>query len=186
MKTQIIPALLPGLSGVLLAVLTMSPLGFSQDQPMLGMPSPATKTPPQEQATTQSGLTLVELEQIALSNNPTLAQAAAEIRAATGRKLQKGPDPNPTVGYQGEQIRGGIQGGGEQGFFISQNIVLGRKLGLSREVAEQERKQAGAEAEEQRLRVINSVGMFYYRALASQEMVELRHNLSQLATESVQ
>src|SRR5712692_9961182 len=186
MKTQIIPAVLTGLSGVLLAVLTMSPLGFSQDQPMLGMPSPATKTPSQEQATTQSGLTLVELEQIALSNNPTLAQAAAEIRAATGRKLQSGLYPNPTVGYQGEQIRGGSQGGGEQGFFISQDIVLGGKLGLNRRVLEQETKQAEAEAEEQRLRVINGVRMFYYQALAAQEMVDLRRKLSKLAEDAVQ
>ncbi len=186
MKTQIIPAVLTGLSGVLLAVLTMSPLGFSQDQPMLGMPSPATKTPSQEQATTQSGLTLVELEQIALSNNPTLAQAAAEIRAATGRKLQSGLYPNPTVGYQGEQIRGGIQGGGEQGFFVSQDIVLGGKLGLNRRVLEQEKKQAEAEAEEQRLRVINGVRMFYYQALAAQEMVDLRRKLSKLAEDAVQ
>ena len=129
---------------------------------------------------------LADLEQMALSNNPTLAQAAAEIRAASARKLQSGLYPNPTVGYQGEQIRGGVQGGGEQGFFISQNIVLGRKLGLSREVAEQERKQAGAEAEEQRVRVINSVRMFYYRALAAQEMVELRHKLSLVANDAVQ
>ena len=186
MKTQIIPAVLTGLSGVLLAVLTMSPLGFSQDHPMLGMPSPATKTPSQEQATTQSGLTLVELEQIALSNNPTLAQAAAEIRAATGRKLQSGLYPNPTVGYQGEQIRGGIQGGGEQGFFVSQDIVLGGKLGLNRRVLEQEKKQAEAEAEEQRLRVINGVRMFYYQALAAQEMVDLRRKLSKLAEDAVQ
>src|SRR5229473_187539 len=186
MKTQIIPAVLTGLSGVLLAVLTMSPSGFSQDQPMLGMPSKATKTPPQEQATTQSGLTLVELEQIALSNNPTLAQAAAEIRAATGRKLQSGLYPNPTVGYLGEQIRGGIQGGGEQGFFISQDIVLGGKLGLNRRVLDQEKKQAEAEAEEQRLRVINGVRMFYYQALAAQEMLDLRHKLSKLAEDAVQ
>src|SRR2546425_1559720 len=186
MKTQITPAVLTGLSGVLLAVLTMSPLGFSQDQPMLGMPSPATKTPSQEQATTQSGLTLVELEQIALSNNPTLAQAASEIRAATARELQSGLYPNPTVGYQGEQIRGGIQGGGEQGFFVSQDIVLGGKLGLNRRVLEQEKKQAEAEAEEQRLRVINGVRMFYYQALAAQEMVDLRRKLSKLAEDAVQ
>src|SRR2546425_2826511 len=181
MKTQITPAVLTGLSGELLVVLTRSRWGCSQAQPILGMPSPATKTPPQEQATTQSGLTLVELEQIALSNNPTLAQAAAEIRAATGRKLQSGLYPNPTVGYQGEQIRGGIQGGGEQGFFVSQDIVLGSKLGLNRKIFEQEKRQAEAEGEEQRLRIINSVRILYYRALAAQEMVDLRHKLSKLA-----
>ncbi len=186
MKTHINLAVLTVLSGVLLAVLTMSPVGFGQDQPMPGMPSPAPTTPSQEQATTQSGLTLVELEQMALSNNPTLAQAAAEIRAATGRKLQSGLYPNPTVGYQGEQIRGGLQGGGEQGFFVSQDIVLGGKLGLNRRVLEQEKKQAEAEGEEQRLRVINGVRMFYYQSLAAQEMVDLRHKLSKLAEDAVQ
>ncbi len=186
MKTQIYPAVCTGFSSVLLAVLTMLPLGFGQEQPIPVMPSPATTTSSQEQATTQSGLTLVELEQMALSNNPTLAQAAAEIRAATGRKLQSGLYPNPTVGYQGEQIRGGIQGGGEQGFFVSQDIVLGGKLGLNRRVLEQEKKQAEAEAEEQRLRVINGVRMFYYQSLAAQEMVDLRHKLSKLAEDAVQ
>ena len=170
--------------GTLLAAAT---LGFSQDQSMPNMPMPSAPvaSPPQEHASAQDGLGLAELEQMALTNNPTLAQAAAEVRAATGRKLQSGLYPNPTVGYQGEQIRGGTQGGGEQGFFVSQDIVLGGKLGLSRRVFEQEKKQAEAEGEEQRLRVINSVRLFYYQALAAQEMVDLRHKLSQLAEDAV-
>src|ERR1700694_6357979 len=52
-------------------------------------------------------ITLEELQQMALQNNPTFAQSAANIRAAEGRKKQSGSYPNPTVGYQGEQIRGG-------------------------------------------------------------------------------
>ena len=170
--------------GTLLAAAT---LGFSQDQsmPNIPMPSAPVANPPQEDGSVQAGLGLAELEQMALTNNPTLAQAAAEIRAATGRKLQSGLYPNPTVGYQGEQIRGGAQGGGEQGFFVSQDIVLGGKLGLSRRVFEQEKKQAEAEGEEQRLRVINSVRLFYYQALAAQEMVDLRRKLSQLAEDAV-
>lgn len=179
------------------------PSGFSQDQPMPGLSAPAgpisppippTISPavsppilPPNQATSQSpGLTLAELEQMALRNNPTLAQAAAEVRAVTARKLQAGLYPNPTVGYQGEQIRGGAQGGGEQGFFVSQTIVLGGKLGLNRRVLEQEKKQTEAEGEEQRLRVVNAVRMFYYQSLAAQEMVGLRRKLSQLAEDAVQ
>ncbi len=184
MTRQVDPASAAVVLGILLAVLTMSPFGFGQDQSMPNMPMPP--MPTQEQASTTTGLTLAELEQMALSNNPTLAQAAAEIRAATGRKLQSGLYPNPTVGYQGEQIRGGTQGGGEQGFFVSQDIVLGGKLGLNRRVLEQEKKQAEAEAEEQRLRVINGVRMFYYQSLAAQEMVDLRHKLSKLAEDAVQ
>ncbi len=184
MKRQIDPLSVALVVGIFLAALVGAPFGFSQDQSMPNMPMPP--TPPQEQASTPTGLTLGELEQMALSNNPTLAQAAAEIRAATGRKLQSGLYPNPTVGYQGEQIRGGSQGGGEQGFFVSQDIVLGGKLGLNRRVLEQETKQAEAEAEEQRLRVVNGVRMFYYQALAAQEMVDLRHKLSKLAEDAVQ
>ncbi|HZC22411.1 MAG TPA: TolC family protein [Candidatus Binatia bacterium] len=186
MNTQIHPVPLNVFLSILLVLAVTTP-GFAQDQPMPGMPTGATTTSPEGKATSdQAGLTLTDLEQVALSNNPTLAQAAAEIRAATARKLQGGLYPNPTVGYQGEQIRGGDQGGGEQGFFVSQDIVLGGKLGLNRRVLEQEKKQAEAEGEEQRLRVINSVRMLYYQALAAQEMVDLRHKLSKLAEDAVQ
>ena len=131
------------------------------------------------------GVTLSELEQMALSSHPALAQAAAGIRAAEGRKQQAGLYPNPTVGYQGEQIRGGIQGGGEQGFFVAQDIVLGGKLGLNRQVAEQDRKLAEVDAESQRQVVLNRVRISYYHALASQQMVELRGKLSGLAQDAV-
>jgi cobalt-zinc-cadmium efflux system outer membrane protein len=168
-------------------VLAAATLGLGQDQSMPSMPMPnaPAASAPQPKENVQSGLTLGELEKMALSGNPTLAQAAAEIRAAEARTLQSGLYPNPTVGYQGDQIRGGTQGGGEQGFFVSQDIVLGGKLGLSRHVFEQEKKQAEVEGEEQRLRVINGVRLFYYQALAAQEMVNLRRKLSQLAEDAV-
>lgn len=146
--------------------------------------------PPRAQAQTPSlpapSLTLEDLQKIAQENNPTLAQAAANIRSAEGRKKQSGLYPNPTVGYQGEQIRGGSQRGGEQGFFIQQNIILGGKLGLNRKIFEHEKQQAQAEAEEQKLRVVSNVRMSYVQALAAQETLELRRNLSKLAQDAVE
>lgn len=132
------------------------------------------------------GMTLDELEQVALSSNPTLAQAAAEVRAAAGRKVQAGLYPNPTVGYIGEEMRGGFSRGGQQGFFVGQEIVLGGKLRLSRQVFEQERKQAEVEAEEQRLRVFGNVRFSFIQALAAQQSLELRRKLSSLTQEAVQ
>src|SRR5258708_34197518 len=82
------------------------------------------QTPASEQKT----ITLEELQQMALQNNPTFAQSAANIQAAEGRKKQSGLYPNPTVGYQGEQIRGGSFHGGEQGFLIQTEIVLVESL----------------------------------------------------------
>jgi len=140
------------------------------------------QTPPPDQKT----ITLEELQQMALQNNPTLAQATANIRAAEGRKQQSGLYPNPTVGYQGEEIRGGSFRGGEQGFFVQQNIVTAGKLGLNRNIFEQEKRQAETEADEQKLRVATNVKMSYIQALAAQQTLELRHNLSKLAQDAVE
>jgi cobalt-zinc-cadmium efflux system outer membrane protein len=129
-------------------------------------------------------LQLEELEQMALHSNPTLLQAATEIRSATGRKLQSGLWPNPTAGYIGEEIRGGSFGGGEQGFFVQQEVVLGGKLGLNRKIFAQEVRQAEAENDEQRLRVSNAVKIQYYQALAAQEMVDMRKEISRISSET--
>jgi cobalt-zinc-cadmium efflux system outer membrane protein len=189
MRRQIDSALVAVAVTIFWVTLAAPSVAFSQnppmpDMPMPNMPSPAA-TPAEQRPSIETGLTLAELEEMAVNNNPTLAQAAAEIRAATARRLQSGLYPNPTVGYQGEQIRAGNQRGGEQGFFVSQDLVLGGKLGLNRQVFEQEKKQAEVEGDEQRLRVTNSVRLFYYQALAAQEMVDLRRKLSKLAEDAV-
>jgi cobalt-zinc-cadmium efflux system outer membrane protein len=137
-------------------------------------------------ASAQKTITLEELQQMALQDNPTFAQSAANIQAAEGRKKQSGLYPNPTVGYQGEQIRGGSFHGGEQGFFVQQDIVLGGKLGLNRKIFDQELKQAETEAEEQKLRVVTNVRMVYIQALAAQQTLELRQNLGKLADDAVE
>jgi outer membrane protein, heavy metal efflux system len=127
---------------------------------------------------------LEDLERMALRANPTLRQAATEIRSATLRKLQSGLWPNPTVGYVGEEIRGGSFGGGEQGFFVQQDVILGGKLGLNRKILAQEVRQAEAENDEQRLRVNNAVKIQYYQALVAQVMVDMRKELSRISSET--
>jgi len=172
-----------------LSVETVSPLRsisrfvlfFSLVLFLLALPGRA-QTPASEQKT----ITLEELQQMALKNNPTFAQSASNIQAAEGRKKQSGLYPNPTVGYQGEQIRGGSFHGGEQGFFIQQDIVLGGKLGLNRKIFDQELKQAQTEGEEQKLRVVTNVRVSYIQALAAQHTLDLRHNLSKLADDAVE
>src|SRR5260370_9781528 len=96
----------------------------------------------QTPVTEQKTITVEELQQMALQKNPTFGQSAANIQAAEGRKKQSGLYPNLTVGYQGEQIRGGAFHGGQQGVFVQQDIVLGGKLGLNRKIFYQEIKQA--------------------------------------------
>jgi outer membrane protein, heavy metal efflux system len=166
----------PQLRGVTRSVLCLSCFLF-----LFALPG-RTQTAISEQKT----LTLEELQQMALEHNPTFAQSAANIQAAEGREKQSGLYPDPTVGYQGEQIRGGSFHGGEQGFFVQQDIVLGGKLGLNRAIFDQELKQAETEAEEQKVRVVTNVRMSYIQALAAQQTLELRQHLSKLADDAVQ
>src|SRR5690242_14962884 len=121
-----------------------------------------------------------ELEQLALKNNPTLGQAKAEVGAAQGRSEQSGLWPNPVVGYTGEEIRGGSFRGGQQGFFIEQNLLLGGKLARNREVFRQDVRQAELELAEQNLRVKTAVRRSFFQALAAQEALAIRGELSRI------
>jgi len=124
--------------------------------------------------------TLDDAQHLAAQSNPTLRQAEAEIRAAQARRQQSSLYPNPTVGYTGDEIRGGSNNGGKQGFFLQQNIVTGGKLGKSAAVFDQETRLAQIEAEEQKLRVETAVKTAFYRVLAAQELLYARRDLAQI------
>jgi cobalt-zinc-cadmium efflux system outer membrane protein len=147
--------------------------------------TPAGETGQSVESIAQKGekrLRLEDLEQMALEGNPTLAQAAANVRAAAGRKLQAGLYPNPTIGVTGdENTPGPIIRGGEFGGFIEQRIVMAGKLGRSRRIFELEEQEAEAMHQAQRLRVLNAVRMLFYEALGAQERVEVQTNLAALA-----
>lgn len=139
----------------------------------------------QEQAA-GSLMTLASLQQLAAESNPTLRQADAEIRAAKARQQQSGLYPNPTVGYTGDEIRGGSLGGGKQGFFVSQPIVTAGKLGKNRKIFSEETRLAEVEAEEQKMRIENAVRIAYYRVLAAQELLEAQRDLARIAQDNAE
>jgi len=146
--------------------------------------------PPENAATVAAGapipggMRLEELEQIALANNPTAAQARAKLSVADGLAKQAGLYPNPTAGYYGDEIRGGYTNGGKQGGFVSQTIVLGGKLGAARRVAELETSEVQTGGEIQRLRILSDVRASFYHALAAQRLVDVRQNLTKLAADA--
>ncbi len=117
--------------------------------------------------------------------NPTLPQSNAVVRQSLQQARQVGLYPNPSVGYQGEQIRGGAYGGGEQGGFVQQSIVLGGKLKARSNVYKQ---QAGSNiigVEEQRYRIRNDVTQAFYTTLTSQAIVVERQNLLNVAQDAL-
>src|SRR6266704_2775854 len=131
-------------------------------------------------------LSLSSIQQIAREGNPTVRQAEVEIHAAKARQQQSGLYPNPTVGYTGDEIRGGSVGGGKQGFFVSQPIVTAGKLGKNRQIFGQEIRLAEVEAEEQKMRIENAVRIAFYRVLAAQELLEAQRDLARIAQDNAE
>lgn len=137
-------------------------------------------------AATRPAMALTDFETLADANNPTLREASALVRQSQGQARQAGLYPNPTAGYQGEQIRGGSFGGGEQGGFVQQTVVLGGKLGLRREIYSQQQKSDEIGVDEQIRRVHGDVQQGFYAALAALEEVRLRQRLLQVALDAVE
>jgi cobalt-zinc-cadmium efflux system outer membrane protein len=165
---------------------------LAQDQSMAGM-NPAQKTGTNmpapdllKEVVHRQPMALKEFIEFADSTNPTLAEANAYVRRSAAQAAQTGLYPNPSAGYQGEQIRGGEYGGGEQGGYIQQTLVTGGKLGLRRNIYNQQKQSDQIGVEEQSYRVHNDVTQAFYTALTSQATVIVRQRLLGLALDAVE
>jgi cobalt-zinc-cadmium efflux system outer membrane protein len=131
-------------------------------------------------------MSLADFQTLADANNPTLKLANALVRRSQEQARQAGLYPNPSVGYQGEEIRGGAYGGGEHGGFVQQTIVLGGKLGLRRNIYEQQKRSDEIGVEEQTYRTHGDVQQAFYDALSAQATVQLRQRLLGVALDAVE
>jgi cobalt-zinc-cadmium efflux system outer membrane protein len=141
--------------------------------------------PPPAPAPCPRALTLTDLENLALANNPTLASAAAQVLQQQGLTRQAGLYPNPTVGY----LRTDPDQPGQSqtsGVFLSQDIVTAGKRRLARAAGRQEIARADWQLQAQRLRVLNDVRIRFYEVLGAQQAVRAAQDLEGLAVEGVQ
>jgi len=183
-----VPTFLPGQTGQGILDRDENVL-HQQHHPTAGQPQPEPLKPYTLPQSPEAGprLGLADLERMALEGNPTLAQAADEIKAAEGRRLQAGVYPNPIIGATGdENTPGPIIRGGEFGFFVEQRFITAGKLGKSRNVAEQERLRAETTALSQKHRVLNSVRTLYYEALGAERRVQVQTQLAELSRRAAQ
>jgi cobalt-zinc-cadmium efflux system outer membrane protein len=123
------------------------------------------------------GLSLADLEAMALHNNPSLGRAIAQVQVAKGNWVQVGLPPNPAVGYSGQQLGSG--GLAEQhGVYVTQEINRGGKLKLNRQAAAHDVARAEQELVAQQFRVLTDVRSAYYRVLIAQRQLDLAHRMS--------
>lgn len=181
-----LPAAAPGDQAPTAAPQTSAPLTpVAHVQPL---PPPPPESIPQGAAGPQESercYSLEQLEAMALANNPTLVQAAAQVRAAQGQWLQSGLRPNPIAGYQASEV--GNEGlSGQQGAFISQEIVRRRKLQLSRTANSRAVVQAQQGLVAQRWRVLNDVRSEFFNVLVAQRALELTQELVEIGRRGVE
>ncbi|MFN3159201.1 MAG: TolC family protein [Rubinisphaera brasiliensis] len=132
----------------------------------------------------ESRMTMADVEQIALGNNPTLKQAEALIARARGARVQVQQPANPTVGYFASQLAD--EGTDQQGLFFEQQFVRGGKLKLNARVLDRTTQYQIWQLEAQRLRVLTDVRVLYYEASAAQEKLNAADGfveMTQKATE---
>jgi cobalt-zinc-cadmium efflux system outer membrane protein len=107
---------------------------FAADQGFRPVPTAAISAPAPTDETNASVADLEELQRLAFEISPSLRQAMADVAAARGAAIQAGLNPNPTVGYQGDQMGSGHTAG-QQGVFLNQTFVTYGKLGLAQAAA---------------------------------------------------
>ena len=129
-------------------------------------------------------ITLLDLEQLALSQNPAIAQADARVRALRGKWVQVGLPPNPSAGYMAAEI-GDEHRAGQQGGYVGQDFITGGKLGLNRAVVSQEIQQAEQQLAAMQLRTQTDVRKAYYAALVAQRRADLAAELARVSGEAV-
>jgi cobalt-zinc-cadmium efflux system outer membrane protein len=129
-----------------------------------------------------SGVTLAELEAMALENNPTLVQAQAAISAEQGIFHQAGIFPNPQVGYLNNTAsRSGVEN--SNGTFFAQEFPTKNKLKLAQNSAAVEIQRYSWDNESQRKRVLNDLKIRYYEVLGAQESLKVAEHVVQIAEE---
>ena len=116
--------------------------------------------------------TLEELLDYAMKNSPEIVQATADVADAHGRWVQVGLYPNPTVGFQGDQMLD--QGfAGQLGGYFNQSIVTAGKLKIARSVAHFDFLNARAHLRKAEVDLARRVRANYYATLVAAENVRV-------------
>jgi outer membrane protein, heavy metal efflux system len=160
----------------------LTPNGLQQppDVTAAARQTPESVPPPAAMPAAPPALGLDQLEALAMSHNPTLAQASARVSSMHGNWVQQGLYPNPRLAYKADEI-GDDNRAGFQGFSVAQEIVTKGKLGLAQNVASQQVQQAQQEYAAQEWRVRNDVKLRFYEVLLAQRALLLNQEMEKVS-----
>lgn len=143
-----------------------------------GAPASAQNTPP-------SDLTLPQALELALTHNPELAAAAAEVQIKAGNHRQAGLRPNPELSLELENFagQGELRGteNAETTLQLSQLVELGGKRSQRLQLAAREQAIADQELLGQRLELTAATRKAFVQLLAAQQGLTLAEEQVRLA-----
>jgi cobalt-zinc-cadmium efflux system outer membrane protein len=140
-------------------------------------------TPPAELPEGQ--IDLAALWDLALSRNPSLREAAAEVEAAHGRLIQAGLYPNPRLAYHGEEIGSSEAPKGNDAVEASQEILTAGKRKLAQEAAGRGLDAAGAALLGRKFEVLTRLRRAWYDYLALAYTLQVNAETTASLEESV-
>jgi outer membrane protein, heavy metal efflux system len=115
-------------------------------------------------------MTLEQLEDLALENNPILAQALAAITVNEGAAIESSLYPNPIMGYESDTV-GSSFTRNYQGVFVQQPIKTAGKLPLARSIANIDVMNAQLAYERTKNDILRSVRAGYFNVLVAQRTI---------------
>ncbi len=113
-------------------------------------------------------VTLEQLEELAVNNNPTLVQARGNITVNRGSAIQAGVYPNPVIGYETDSF-GSSNNRNYEGMSLQQTVKTAGKLTLQRTIANMDMMNAELQWRRTELDVRRQVRAGYYNVLVAQE-----------------
>ncbi len=113
-------------------------------------------------------LELADLQRLALSNNPAVRQASADVDAAHGAAIQAGVYPNPSLGLTIDDVGLGNTAG-KHTAFLQQTIKTGGKLKFARAAAEMDVRNAETAFRRAQYDVMGQVRANYFAVLSARE-----------------
>ncbi len=134
-----------------------------------------------------TALTLADLQKLARAHSPTLRRAAQDVGAARGAALQAGLHPNPTFGYEADQVQPGpapTNNVGQQGFYLNQLIKTGGKLELARAASGMDVLNAEVALRAAQVDLISRVRAGYFAVLVAEESIRVSRALAELTDEA--
>ncbi len=123
-------------------------------------------------------ISLEQLIDIALANNPSIQTLAATTQKAHGFRTQVSLPPNPRLGYEGKEL--GDPQNDNHTVFAEQEFVTAKKLQLNRAIQNEALRGQLQELEAQKLRVVTDIKVLYYELLSQQKQLELVNEFHKL------